>query len=336
MKLIYICCPAASYTGGPTLAHQLCFNLNKIGLKSYMWYTCNPLKKLYIDPVHPNYKHFNNPHIFVKPKDARDVSIVALESNLSVLNSFKLAKRFVWWMSVDNYFLNMSSFFDQILIRLRLHKSSIEYCSQYENLDKYSVYKEKDVTHLVQSEYARIFLKSRGINHTCIKDLGDYLEDELLSVDNSLEECRSDNVVLYNPKKGFEFTSKIIESAPQLEWIPLINMNKSEVKKKLFGSKLYIDFGNHPGRDRFPREAAICGCCVITGKRGSAGNEIDINIPQKYKFDDTIESVPDIVNRIHAILSEYEKCKHDFDQYRFQIRSEKAIFEKQVKTIFST
>jgi len=43
--------------------------------------------------------------------------------------------------------------------------------------------------------------------------------------------------------------------------------------------KLYVDFGKHPGKDRMPREAAVHGCCIITGRRGAAGNPFDIPIP---------------------------------------------------------
>lgn len=52
-------------------------------------------------------------------------------------------------------------------------------------------------------------------------------------------------------------------------------------------SKVYIDFGNHPGKDRIPREAAISGCIVITGKRGAAAFAEDVCIPETYKFDES-------------------------------------------------
>lgn len=35
-------------------------------------------------------------------------------------------------------------------------------------------------------------------------------------------------------------------------------------------------FRQPPGKDRMPREAAMPGCCVITGKRGAAANPFDI------------------------------------------------------------
>jgi hypothetical protein len=111
-------------------------------------------------------------------------------------------------------------------------------------------------------------------------------------------------------------------------------MTKEQIKKQLQSSKIYIDFGNHPGKDRFPREAAICGCCILTGKSGAAENDVDISIPSRYKFDDTIESIPIIVKQIEVILNNYELCINDFNSYVSRIKNEKALFEKQVSSIF--
>jgi len=124
-------------------------------------------------------------------------------------------------------------------------------------------------------------------------------------------------------------------SAPQFEWVPLVNMTKEQIIQKLLSSKIYIDFGNHPGKDRLPREAALCGCCIITGKRGAAGNNVDITIPSKYKFADAIESIPMIVKQIELILNQYDLCSSDFDTYRSHIKREKELFENQARSIFS-
>lgn len=97
-------------------------------------------------------------------------------------------------------------------------------------------------------------------------------------------------------------------------------------------SKLYIDFGNHPGKDRMPREAAICGCCIITGKRGAAANDVDIKIPSQYKISDSDISL--IADRIKYVLKNYEDLTSDFDSYRDKIRHEEAVFDAEIKRIF--
>jgi len=146
-----------------------------------MWYDCNPIKKLYIDPVHERYRHFNCPYVLRAPKDSENNVIIALESDVSILKHYKAAKRYIWWMSVDNYFLNMANLFDHKKNRMGLYDPSIEYCQKYEQLKRYAIYKEGDIIHIVQSDYARLFLLSRNINIKNIRDLGDYLKDAVLN-----------------------------------------------------------------------------------------------------------------------------------------------------------
>ena len=57
-----------------------------------------------------------------------------------------------------------------------------------------------------------------------------------------------------------------------------------QVTAKLLRAKIYIDFGPHPGMDRFPREAALAGCMIVTNTQGAAEYYADVPIPHKYKF----------------------------------------------------
>jgi len=139
---------------------------------------------------------------------------------------------------------------------------------------------------------------------------------------------------LYNPKKGFEFTKELINYSNDLKWIPIQNMTTQEVHELLKESKVYIDFGNHPGKDRFPREAAISGCCIITGKKGSAAYYDDVPIADCYKFDDSNENIPHIVNKIKECMEKYDTKIYDFSYYREFILNEYEIFEKDVQELF--
>ena len=87
-------------------------------------------------------------------------------------------------------------------------------------------------------------------------------------------------------------------------------------------SQLYIDFGHHPGKDRMPREAAIRNCMVMTSKLGSAGNDIDVGIPENYKFTSNDESLEKISKSIHYALDNYLNEIHKFEKYRETIRNE--------------
>ena len=143
--------------------------------------------------------------------------------------------------------------------------------------------------------------------------------------------------MLFNPKKGFKFTKKIISmsKSENWRWIPLIGLKNTEVKKLLSSSKVYIDFGNHPGKDRFPREAAILGCCIITGQRGAAKYQQDIPIDNKYKFSDKVEEIPNIIKIIRKCMDDYSNESLNFEKYREIIKKEKSTFKNSVNKIFN-
>ncbi len=75
--------------------------------------------------------------------------------------------------------------------------------------------------------------------------LSDYLNSEYLHVDVN---TKRENVVLYNPSKGFKFTKKIIDAAPNIVWKPLQNMTTEQVKDTLLHSKVYIDLATILGK----------------------------------------------------------------------------------------
>ena len=83
-------------------------------------------------------------------------------------------------------------------------------------------------------------------------------------------------------------------------------MSPIEVQELFKKSKVYIDFGYHPGKDRIPREAAVNDCCIITNREGSAKNNIDIPIFDKYKFSEPIKDQTKIFELISDIFANYK------------------------------
>ena len=111
-------------------------------------------------------------------------------------------------------------------------------------------------------------------------------------------------------------------------------MTNREIHEALQSAKVYIDFGDHPGKDRLPREAAINGCCIITDKEGSAFYQEDVPIPEEYKLERNDTSINSILNRINDCLENYSERINDFSNYRNFILSEKDRFNDDVKRIF--
>ena len=112
-------------------------------------------------------------------------------------------------------------------------------------------------------------------------------------------------------------------------------MTRTEVIENLTRAKIYIDFGNHPGKDRIPREACLANCVIITGKKGSAAYYEDVPIPIEYKFNQRTSDIAKIITLLETVLNNYESYMKDFHIYQDIIKKEKDVFVEQVRNIFT-
>lgn len=322
IEKIYMIAPAGFKTGGTELAHQLVKFLLDKGIPSEIAYTD---VKDGIDPIHPEFREYVSSWISVQDiPDKEGIILIVPEIDTLLLGNYHNVYKIIWWMSVDNFEKN-SNFFGAAKRYGCLRAIKRSFCGQIVN--KMHSLKWANL-HLYQSEYARMYLEKLGIKN--ILPLSDYINDVYF---DKFQKGNREDYVLYNPKKGSEFTKKLIKAFPNFRWKPIENMTTEQVRELLRHSKIYIDFGNHPGKDRFPREAAVSGCCVITGMRGSAGNSIDICIPASYKFHDNRRSIPLIGAKIEDCINNYELRGSDFNYYRKQIYDEKNRFEQDVINI---
>jgi len=142
-----------------------------------------------------------------------------------------------------------------------------------------------------------------------IKTIETPMSQNFLSQANQIDLGKKKIFVAYNPKKGFEITQHLMKLAPDINWRPIQNMTPAQVQELLAQAKVYIDFGEFPGLERLPREAILSGCVVITGKRGAAVNDIDINIPDEFKFD-MQATQQDIIKKIREVFKNFAEA-HD-------------------------
>lgn len=325
-SIVYVFALAYLASGGPELLHQLCAELRSIGINAVMLYTNYHNKT--ISPQPEIYQKYKVPYA-LDVDDIDGCAYIIPETMVEVLPRIKNGKKYVWWLSVDNLYDACVNFYERASDKCEKREklmNILQFCSGIFKLD---------VIHLVQSEYARNHCKCLGISDDKIKYLGDYLRDEF--IENALKTCEIEkqNMVAYNPKKGKEFTENLISLAPDIEWIPLQGLTPDEMSLLLRSVKVYIDFGEHPGMDRIPREAAISGCCVITGRKGAAAYHEDVPILEKYKFDDNAENVHyEVIAKIRDIFDNYEQYTLDFDDYIEFIKNQKNKFKLDVRNIF--
>ena len=331
---VFIYCPAGLVTGGSELLHQLCDFLNRNNQNAYIIYYGDAEKKIPDD-----YKKYS---IKLKQEvnDKKNNIVVLCEVFFHYVFKFKNIQPLFWWLSVDNFYfsqevnLNISEYYKwnkKLLPKVFLRK--IKGFGKFENRfwGNFNLKKINTLNgiHGYQSEYAKDFLLKHGINN--IVPLKDYINTDY---NQNFNTSVKENIIVYNPKKGLAFTKKLIKLTPELKWVPIQNMSRAEVLSLLERSKLYIDFGYHPGKDRLPREAALNGCCIITGKLGAAGYYGDIPISPNYKFEQRNIDIPIIIKSIYEILDLYESKILDFANYRQIILGEKDEFENDILKIF--
>lgn len=322
--MIYIACPASFATGGTELLHQLCFKLNQNNINALMYYYGKNLN----NPVAERFKKYRTRYV-INIIDHKDNIIFIPEVNTDLVEKFKLSKKFIWWLSVDNYKISYIKYFLFNYKNLNTIIEKIKYLFKYLikfRKENYIIFNDCKIKHLVQSKYAEEFLKMKKVNQENILYLSDYLNDDFFIEDISIE--NRENNILYNPKKGIKITKKIIKMFPNYNYIPLQNMTPMELKELYLKSKIYIDFGNHPGKDRIPREAAILGCIVLTNKKGSAKYFEDVSIPEKYKYSDN--DIKKLGNDIEYIFNNYGEVFKEYEFYRNKIKNEENIFENEI------
>lgn len=295
---VYVACPPYAHTGGPEALHTLAFELRNLGIDAYIYYAGVPLSS---NLTAPAYRKYSLPYVCDIEEKCENVIIVP-EIWGHLLRQYTNIQRVFYWLSVDNY----------------MGRTPVDFT-------------DNTITHLVQSHYAESFVKRRNAEN--VSYLSDYLNEYYL--EDAIENYNGrKNIILYNPSKGMEFTSRIIAQAPQLEFVAISNMGQEQIKALCKTSKIYIDFGNHPGKDRLPRETAVLGNIILTNKKGAAAFYDDIPIKDKYKIDDSIGNIPEIIIMLEYLLENYTTCINDFAEYRDKIRNEKQQFIEDIKRTF--
>lgn len=333
---IYVHCPAGKTTGGVELLHQLVSFLRDNNKLSYVVYYGEQPHNIPDD--YSIYNIYSSENVEDNPHNIE----VYTESMCKALSeNNRTTQKFIWWLSIDNYYictakdLPLSDIFSwnkRMGIIFLLHR--IKHFILGENLfsNKISLFNKKYLDYACgyQCEYIHDFLQKKG--YTQLLPLKDYINEDYSS--EMITKNRQD-IVLYNPSKGMEFTQKLINKAPNIKWLPLCGMTRKQMITTIQNAKLYIDFGSHPGKDRLPRECAMAGCCIITGKRGAARYFEDVPIDERYKLDEETSSISTIIRQIEWTLANYETAINDFSYYRNIISMDKSEFERQVMCAFN-
>ena len=307
---ILLMCPANNATGGTESIHNLAHNLNKLGANAKILYTGRDLS----NPQPEVFKKYNVSYITEYPADFKGCVIFPeVYANRILEPQFKNIIAVVNWLGVDVYDWNNP-------------------------VAKRGLYlQRRDAIHIANSEYAMQTLRSRGLNPVRMWQV---LNDDFYNVlDNynvlDKPNCKRSNIVLFNPvhAKMTALQEEVMRIATLkgITFLPIEGYTRQGVIDLFQHSKLYLDLGVFSGRERLPREAVMCGCCIITSNKGAAKDYKDNSIPDKYKVD----SVSDALNMIEYVLDNYATCVSDFEEYRQLQKHDKENYLIGVKELYA-
>lgn len=319
-KKIYIVCPPNKATGGPEALHQLGYILNQLGFDAKMLYS-----KKSMNPVHPFYKMYQVPFV-TKIKDTDDTVLIIPESMTHLIAKYPLAEKKVWWLSLDFY---------EILMNHRQRKKN--FISALFSGKKYPEYRfepNQTVTHWYQSQRTKEFLETKKLDNP-IRYLCDYPTELFFEELPNWDAFKKENTITYNPKKGLDVIESFKNQLPQYNWVALEKMTREEMRAVLRKAKLHVDFGYFPGRDKIPREALVSGCCLLTGRGGTAGFKEDLGIPEKFKLDMEDQKPEKIKELVVHIMENYNEVIKEFLPFREFVMGEKNRMIEDVEKLFN-
>ena len=303
MKIL-IHAPSDKIAGGCESIHQLCDALSK-NFETNICYYFNSESE-----VPDKFKIYNikKSNFF---DDSKTIHIIPETAVKYFYKKITLGVKVIFWLSVDNY-LGLKDY--NQLFKL------IRYIKSFNN--RISLKKLNNCYHLSQSEYANLFLKKKKISYFFI---GDYINQNYS--DLYIDHDKKKNLIIYNPRKGMHLTNKIMDKS-SFNFVPIKNMNNQQIIQLMKESKIYIDFGRFPGRDRIPREAVLLDMVTIIGNRGSAVNDVDFPIFKNFKVDtDDGDFKNNVNNVIQLTLNNYSNEVKKFKKFKNQLILEKENFK---------
>jgi hypothetical protein len=326
---VVIFCPEY-VNGGCEAMHQLGHQITRHGGTAHMAYY-GPYSHLELDgdilrchpapsPV-PGYFARYHPMALQQARLDRD-TLVVMPEVLSTLAAAPAAQyqRALWWLSLDNAIPKNPALLDPAYRRRFLE--------------------DPGLVHFHQSDYARSFLQSNSAVR--YHPLSDYTDPDiigrsLIPSENPPLSNRT-NTISYFPSKGGALASRFIERRCALkqwvEFLPLREMTKAQVRDALFTSRMYIDFGNHPGKDRVPREAAAAGAIVLLHAAGAAKFFPDHPLPAEYLFTEEDIATGHLHQKVNAIFEDPEAHFGRQRMYRDAILHEQERFDLEVRSFF--
>ncbi len=314
IKRVTFFCPTEP-TGGPEAIHQASQAFNAQGLPSDIVYVGNDShlgmehgRMTYRPPtVNPSLEAFRayDPVVSRGAVMRRQHLIVLPEVYAAHFGVFRGAGVAIWWLSVDNVFVSSDEF------------------------TRRALFSSTGVRHWHQSAYAQDFLRRQGIPTSM--PLADYTTPEFTAREPTGPNAAT--AIAYNPVKGGELSSAFFSRYPEHRPAPIQGMSKSQIVDLLRTTRVYVDFGHLPGKDRLPREAAASGAVVFVRRTGAGAFAEDFPLPEDFRFDDADVTSGELARRVAAVQADPTVAWGAQAGYRRSVLTERDALFGQVSSL---
>lgn len=333
-RRISVVYPRGMQTGGPEALHQLVDALRSEGQDAVLVPRPGTEDRPRVDA----YRGYDAPEARTV-EDASDCAVLSPEDKPEALHRFGAAAPFCWWLSVDNG----SPFRDRQVLRNAWSMpvpGLLERAKRMARVPLHDLQRtlRRDralfarMGHLSQSVYAASVVHDRlGLTCSLLSDYTPLSEFEHRAFPPPADR---DPVIAYNPVKSGRLVDELRPLVPEVRFVPLQGMRRAEVVDTLGGSMVYLDLGNHPGKDRLPREAALADSVVLVGRRGAAALREDVPLDDDFKIGAGPHLLRHARAAVLAVLQDPDAAWRRQDGYRAAILGERARFQQEARTAF--
>ncbi len=309
------------YTGGPLAIHQAALTVNQLGGDASVVYIkrkksgwsvsrqndsiidkLSLIKRLKVDPRLKRMKLdkkriFELDTHFIVPEGRPDLAIYLLGLGCSNVS--------IWWLSVDNFPLSRLNHLD---IQNMMHSCS----------------------HLCQSHYAVSFLSSTPAKK--IRMLSDFTEFDDTSLIKPTSRRSYD--IAFLPAKAAGAGAILKDLSSEFKLVALEKMDRATMCRTLGDTKIFLDFGHHPGKDRVPREAALAGVVPLIRYAGAAKEFADVPLGEQFFIKNEDFFIPGkVLEKCRECLKNIEKYQSELNEYQTFISKEKEIFFNEISNL---
>jgi hypothetical protein len=195
--------------------------------------------------------------------------------------------------------------------------------------------------HIAQSIYAKKFLDRCSVNERNIIIIHEPIESEFLNAGQKYDVNKKKDIIVWNSRKAYPLAFKLVKHLKKLYKVyEARNIGREGMLKLLSYSKLFIDIGIHPGRDRPLREAIALGNMALVNNHGGYYNNEDCMVPDEFKLKCYLDhrskvELKDVLKSIREYISNYHYYIEEFHEFRKYIFSEPELYVNDVQALVS-